>query len=339
MVRAAAALVLAAMLAASTAAAPETDRVWFAPGPGTIDYVRLFERPDEWRRARQLTSVFKFYQQHTQAPPPSIVGPNNYEALARAGAFRTLTQWQIKIALEVGAVKEFYCTRDATGMNQAIAASIASVRAVAAAGGTVSYLALDEPFLSGQTTVCGGPALEPTADRLLTYGRALTQAFPAVRIGVIEAYPSFAPDAFDAMLRLLAARGVKPAFLHVDVDLHALRQGRDDFARDMRRLQAICHEHGVLFGFIVWGYNGDTDVLYARDTSRLTGELADTFRWEQMPDHVIFQSWAVSSAGLLITPQNLPEDRPYTHTQILWSGWRRLVGQSGPSSGTAVGRR
>ena len=339
MARVVAALFAAMLLAASPAAAPEDDRVWFAPGPGTIDYIRLFERPAEWRRARDLVSVFKFYQQHTQTPAPSIVGPNSYDALTRAGAFRTLMQWGKGIALEVGAVKEFYCTPDASGMNQAIAATIASVRAVEAAGGTVTSLALDEPFLSGRAAVCGGPALAPTADRLLTYGRAVTQSFPAIRIGVIEAYPSFAPDAFDAMLGLLTARGVKPAFLHVDVDIRALRAGRDDFARDMRRLQAICDQHEVLFGFIVWGYDGDTDPLYARDASRLTGELADTFRWDQMPDHVIFQSWAVSSSGLLITPQNLPEDRPYTHTQILWSAWRRLVGQTGPSSGTAVIRR
>jgi hypothetical protein len=341
MPRALAALVLAALLVAGPAAAPEIDRVWFTPGPGTIDYIRLFEHPDEWRRARELTSVFKFYQQHTQTPAPSIVGPNTYDALARAAAFRTLTEWNKKIALEVGAVKAFYCTPDESGMNQAIASTVAAVRAVQAAGGTVSYLALDEPFLAGRTPACGGPGpgLEPTADRLLVYGRAVTQAFPTVRIGVIEAYPSFAPDAFDAMLRLLGARGVKPAFLHVDVDIRALRPGRDDFARDMRRLQAICEEHDVLFGFIVWGYDGDTDALYARDTNRLTGELADTFRWPEMPDHVIFQSWAVSSSGLLITPQNLPEDRSYTHTQILWSGWRRLVGQTGPSAGAAVIRR
>lgn len=311
----------------------------FAPGPGTLDYLRLFEHPEEWERARQLTSVFKFYQQHTQTPAPSIVGPNTYDALARAGAFRTLKQWGKKVALEVGAVKEFYCTPDARGMEEAAGATVSSVRAVEAAGGTVAYLALDEPFLSGRTPVCGGPALEPTADRLAVYGRIVGQAAPNARVGLIEAYPSFAPGAFDSMLTLLAARSAKPAFLHVDVDIRALRPGRDDFARDMRRIQDICAAQGVPFGFIVWGYNGDADVLYAQDANVLTGEVADTFRWAQMPDHLIFQSWAVSSTGLLITPQNLPEDRLYTHTEILWSAWRRFVGQTGPSPGTAVIRR
>lgn len=339
MTRAFAALVLAVILTASAGAAPETDRVWFAPGPGTLDYLRLFDHPGEWEHARQLTSVFKFYQQHTQIPAPSIVGPNNYDALARAGAFRLPKQWGKKIAVEVGAVKEFYCTADASGMNEAAGATVASVRAVEAAGGSVAYLALDEPFLSGRAPVCGGPALEPTADRLAVYGRIVAQAAPNARIGLIEAYPSFAPDTFGSMLTLLTARGMKPAFLHVDVDIRALRPGRDDFARDMRRIQEICAAQDVPFGFIVWGYNGDADALYAQDATLLAGELADTFRWAQMPDQVIFQSWAVSSTGLLITPQNLPEDRPYTHTEILRSAWRRFLGQTGPSSGTAVIRR
>lgn len=333
--RALVALALSAALVGSAASATD-DRIWFSPGPGTLDFVRLFDHPAEWRRARALTSVFKFYQQHTQTPAPSIVGPNTYDALARAGAFRTLKQWGKKIALEVGAVKDFYCTPDERGMNEAIAQTIASVRAVEAAGGTVSYLAMDEPFLAGQAAVCGGPSLAPTADRLLTYHRGVTQASPNVAIGLIEAYPSFGPDGFDTMLRLLAARGVKPAFLHVDVDIRALRAGRDDFARDMRRLQTLCAEQDVRFGFIVWGYNGDADALYANDAARLTRELADSFRWEQMPDHVVFQSWAVSATGLLMTPSNLPEDRPYTHTQIVWSEWRRLLGQAGPTSGSAV---
>jgi hypothetical protein len=320
-------------------AALNQDRVWFCPGPGTIDYVRLFERPAEWAHARQLVSVFKFYQQHTQTPAPSIVGPNTYDSLARAGVFRTLKTWGKKIAIEVGAVKEGFCTPDASGMNAAIAGSVASVRAIESAGGAVTYLALDEPFLSGQLQVCGGPGLEPTADRLAIYGAGVGQALPNVRVGLIEAYPSFNPDAFVSMLQLLTARGVKPAFLHVDIDIKALRPGRDDFARDMTRLATTCREQRIPFGLIIWGYNGDNDVLYSLDAERLAGAIADTFRWDEMPEHLIFQSWAESATGLRITPSNLPEDRLYSHTQLLWSTLRRLNGQTAASTGTAISRR
>jgi hypothetical protein len=332
-------LVALTTLPIGSSASIATDRVWFCPGPGTSDFIRLFERPQEWSRARRLVSVFKFYQQHTQTPAPSIVGPNSYDALVRAGVFQRLSTWGTRIALEVGAVKEFYCTPGPSGMNAAIADSVASIRAVERAGGAVSYLALDEPFLAGRSSACGGPSLEATANRLQAYGAAIRQASPGTAVGLIEAYPSFNPDDFAAMLELLSIRGVRPAFLHVDVDIMALRPGRDDFVRDISRLQAIARQRAVPFGFIIWGYNGDADPLYGLDADRQAGALANTFRWSEMPEHLVFQSWAVSSTGLLNTPSNLPEEREYSHTQLLWSVYRRLLGQTAATSGTAVIRR
>jgi hypothetical protein len=338
-VLAAVALALAlAVMRSGTSAATVQDRIWFSPGPGTIDLIRLFEQPDEWRRARALTSVFKFYQQHTQSPPPSIVGPNTYDALARAGAFRSLTRWGKKIALEVGSVKEFYCTPDARGMNDAIQNTIASMRAVAAAGGTVSYLAMDEPFVSGRAAVCGGPALEPTADRVRQYVSSVTSTFPAVRIGLIEAYPFSSAAAIESIVTLLEARGAKPAFLHMDVDWHL--SGGAAFERDMPRLQAFSAAKGITFGVIITGYNGDADSLYATDVYGITDLIARTFKtWDQMPEHLIFQSWAVSATGLLIAPSNIPEDRAFTHTSMLGDIFRRLRGATAPATGAAVIRR
>jgi len=332
--------VLALLLAlspGSSAALPE-DRIWFAPSPGSIDYLQLFERPEAWPHARQLTSVFKFYQQHTQTPAPDIVGPNSYDALARAGAFRLVNRWGKKIALEVGAVKEFYCTPDASGMNAAVAQTLNSIRAVKAAGGAVAYLAMDEPFVSGRSRTCGGPALEPTADRVATYVTGVKSANPDVRIGLIEAYPFSSADAIETIVGLLKARGVPPAFLHMDVDWHLA--GADAFKRDMPRLQAFAATEKIPFGIIITGYDGNADPLYAIDVYGITGLIGDTFgSWDRMPDQVIVQSWAVTSTGLVLTPANLPEDRPYTHTAMLWDVLRRLRGTSGASAGRAIIRR
>src|SRR5207237_10521832 len=125
--------------------------------------------------------------------------------------------WRIETAIEVASVKEFYCTPDARGMNESIAATLASVRAVEAAGGSVSYLAMDEPFVSGRARVCGGPALEPTADRVATYVRGVRSTFPAIKVGLIEAYPFSSADALESIITLLNARRPAPAFLHMDV--------------------------------------------------------------------------------------------------------------------------
>jgi hypothetical protein len=313
------------------------DRIWFCPGPGTLDYLDLFEHPEEWPRVRSEIDVFKFYQQHTQLPPPLNVGPNSYDALVAAGAFRRLTTWGIKIAMEAGSVKPFYCTPDASGMTQSIQGTLDSLLAVSNAGGSVTYLAMDEPWVSGRSPTCGGPALEPTADRVATYMTAVQSANPGLHIGLIEAYPFSSADAIVRILQLMRARGVPPAFLHMDVDWHSLAAG--DFQRDMARLKAACDSQGIPFGIIIVGYNGDADALYALDAGGIANLIADTFQtWNAMPPQIIFQSWVVSSTGLSITPTNLPEGELDTHTNLVFNITRRLRGAIGGSKGTAVPR-
>jgi hypothetical protein len=210
-------------------------------------------------------------------------------------------------------------------MNESIAATLATVRAVEAAGGSVSYHAMDEPFVSGRSKKCGGPALEPTADRLRTYITAIHAAHPLVRIGLIEAYPFSSADDIEKMLDLLSARGVLPAFLRMDVDWHALHDG--DFQRDMRRLQATSRSRGLPFGIIITGYDGNADSLFAVDAYGITNLMLATFPdWSSMPDQIILDSWVQSSTGLNITPSNLPEDRAYTGTNLLLNLYRRLRG-------------
>ncbi|HYT76809.1 MAG TPA: hypothetical protein VEL79_18790 [Vicinamibacterales bacterium] len=333
-----AAVLLFAFVVHPGAATPLVDRLWFCPGPGTVDYLDLFQHPEEWPRARAVMDVFKFYQQHTQTPAPSIVGPNTFDALARAGAFQLLPKWGKKIAIEAGSVKEFYCTPDASGMNASIASTLASISAVEGAGGTVSYLAMDEPFVAGRSRVCGGPALEPTADRVATYVAAVTAARPKIRIGLIEAYPFSSADAIQTLVQLLKTRNATPAFLHMDVDWHL--SGSAAFKRDMAILKAFCAAQNIPFGVIIVGYNADADALYAVDVYGITELIATTFdTWDQMPDHLIVQSFVETSTGLFITPSNLPEDKSYTHTEMLWDVFRRLRGSAGPSTGRAIIRK
>ena len=330
-----AAILLIALGISRSAAAPAADGIWFAPGPGTIDYISLFEHPEQWPRARALFDVFKFYQQHTQTPAPDIVGPNTYDALVRAGAFQTLTRWGKKIAIEAGSVKEFYCTPDASGMNASITSSLDSIRAVQQAGGSVAYIAMDEPFVSGRSRTCGGPALEPTADRVAQYVSGVTAVFPGTKVGLIEAYPFSSEAAIEQIVQLLKARSVALAFLHMDIDWHLA--GSAAFIRDMSQMQSFSASQGIPFGVIITGYSGAADALYAVDVGGIVDQMSKTFgRWAQMPDELIFQSWAVSPTGQDIVPSNLPEDRAYTHTNMLWEELRRLHGSTGSPTGTAV---
>src|SRR5262249_6918928 len=141
----------------------------------------------------------------------------------------------------------------------------------------------------------------------------------------------------ETMLQLMRTRGVPPAFLHMDVDWHSLQPGT--FSRDMKRLQAFAASQSIPFGLIIVGYNGEADPLYSFDIGAVANVIAETFQtWDSMPQHIIFQSWVVTSTGLFITPSNLPEDQLYTHTNALWDLFRRLRGASGGPVGKAVPR-
>jgi hypothetical protein len=124
----------------------------------------------------------------------------------------------------------------------------------------------------------------------------------------------------------------------LDVDWHL--SGADAFKRDVLRLEAAAEAAGISFGMIIWGYDGDADPLYAVDVGGITNLTLETFQDRQrVPDHIIVQSWAASASGLRITPRNLPEDRAFTHTSLLFNVYRRLLGESGGPTGKAIPRR
>jgi hypothetical protein len=294
-------------------------QVWFAPGPGTPDLLRLFESLDEWPKARSTIDVFKFYQQHTLRNPTSIVGPNRLEAFEQLDAFRRLFQWGKLIAIEAGAVKEFYCTTDDTGMRRSVRDTVESIANVRAARGRVAYIAMDEPFAAGgNAAACGGPALAPTADRLVTYVNGVHAEFPDVRIGLIEPYPFVPAGRWVEIMQLLRERKIVPAFLHVDVNLADIRPDRDRLGRDLIQLENLAHSAGIPFGVIIWGADGDADSQFAAYALRLADEVHHTYRsWDVMPEHLIFQSWATTRTGAFIIPANLPETRANTLTAIM----------------------
>lgn len=322
------------------AEAASADRLWLVPNPGSLDLLSLFEHPEEWPHARALMNVFQFTEQHTQVPSPSIVGPNTYDALTRAGAFSALKRWGKHTAIGVGAVKEFYCTADPSGMAAAIAGAEHAIRAVNAAGGAVTYLAMDDPFAAGQAAVCGGPDLTPTADRLEVFITAIRRDFPTVQIGQLEAYPTFPPQAFQQMFDLLRGRGVLPAFLQLDIDIRGVRPPRD-FTTDLRQIRQIARAAGVPMGVILWGYDGDADALFTDDLYVLANAVSKAFpTWTDLPEQLSIQSWSTSRTGLNITPSNLPEARRYTLTHTLDDVYRRFRGGQPSASGdTAIGRR
>jgi hypothetical protein len=327
-----AALVAAIALAcvpgvASQSAAPSPS-VWFAPAPASLDLRDLFldgrKNPAvDWQDVREQLQVFKFYTGQL-LDSHDASWPNTFDALRDVRAFRKLVDWRLEIAIEVASVKDYSCDSAAgvAGLARALMDRIERQDA------WVSYLALDEPFLSGAYD-CHQPEAR-TAALVADFTRTVAPHRPKLKIGLIEPYPTFRVDQLARFFRLVEEHGGRLDFLHLDVDMSVVRalQARDaiDLAGDLRTLDAFARARGIPFGYIVWGNAGESDRAYyeaAMTDGVLT--LRDVFRdWTRMPEHVIFQSWTRDAAGRALVPPNLPQSTPYTHTYLIDRGLRCL---------------
>jgi hypothetical protein len=320
--RAIAAVLLSAVLACDSPLRPSSsglglrlDRTWFTPNIGSRDFLDLFTRSGDWVNARSKLQVFQFHHGNVQSGPCAICGPNVLSALLTVvpgGAFRWLHRQGLRIAIEAGAVK-------GCGDQLSVTASAQeAVGNIIAAGGQVSYLSMDEPFANGK--VCR-EALDVRARRVERFIADLNAMFPNLRIGLTEAYPFSSIDELKQDVVALEAAGVQLPYLHLDIDRRHAEQLGKDVGADLRELQAFCAAHRIVFGVIIWGQNGSSNLDYYDDAMQIVNLVAPAIG---LPPHLTFQSWAEFPPAipddLRLYPDNLPETAPYTHTALINNG-------------------
>lgn len=300
---------------------PPTELVWFAPNFGSRDFLDLFTRPEAWPAARSKIDVFKFYTQSILDEHCLICGPNTFSALVGADAFQQLSDWGIGISVEVGAVKEWGCT----GTDEFRAASQA-VQDIQANGGTVSFLAMDEPYIGGELAADGnscGFTMEQSAEVTSRFIQMVGAAYPNILVGDIEPYPHFSAAELEAWVGALEARGVSLAYFHLDVDWASARQQRLNVASDLQRLEQFFQDRQVPFGVILTSnlnWTPISDRAYYDGTMEWTHTVNAAIG---KPDHVIFQSWlGPDGEHPHEIPINLPEDdlSIYSHTRLTLDG-------------------
>ena len=296
--------------------------VWFAPDDASADMLNLFSHPEQWPNARASVQVFKFYVAQLLAPPNTCgtCGQNTEPNLVDAGAFSKLNQWGLDIGIEIPVVKSWACTADLSS-----AFDIPTVQVVQSNGGVVSYLAMDEPFIGGQSVDSNGQScnysMQQSATQTAQFVKLMHTFSPTVQIGDIEPYPYFSESQLESWITTLQADGVNLAFFHLDVNSFAAGANLNS---DLQLLDSFCHSHGIPFGVIFIDQQLDT-----------TQELSDqdyytnTMQWVQtvksaigVPQHLIFQSWILNGDGVLDVPMNLPENDPaiYIHTRRINDG-------------------
>jgi hypothetical protein len=302
--------------AAAPAIALERQDVWLSPDANTPDMLDLFRHPELWARARDQVGVFKFAPQHVD--PGIAAGGDSYAALKDVDAFALLRQWGIKIAVEEGSVKEWDCT----GTKQAAPATIGHIANLAAAGGALQVIAMDEPLVSGR-----GPcalSVDEIAARTTAYAAAVKTSKESqssggvLEIGDIEPYPSIDVATLTTWIRTLAAHGFRPAFLHLDINVHYVDVHPEiRLADDLKALAPFFHEAGIPLGIIIWsGYDPlNSDRTYYDHAMDLAGRVKAAIG---RPDQLVFQSWvtrapiACAQSELVCIKQRCsPEDPPY----------------------------
>ncbi len=299
---------------------PSSDLVWFAPNMGSNDYASLFSKTEQWKAARSKINVFKFYTQNVLDDPCPICAKNTLSNLADAHAFQVLAQDDIAIAVEVGAVKEWGCTSDITyGVAQTV------IRNIQTHGGSVAFLAMDEPLFGGRikvnNTTCGYE-MEQSAAVTAEFMAKVKAAYPQMGVGDIEPYPEFSVPELERWLLTLQDRDAGPAFFHLDVDMERVRVEKQDVKKDLRSLSQFCTVRGIPFGVIftsTWRAAGsersyyDSTMTWIRTVNEAIGA----------PQQMIFQSWqGPAKDGFNEVPLNLPEDDLdiYSHTRLLIDG-------------------
>ena len=284
---------------------------WFGPLPplptdagrpftGSDDFMQLFEVNAPWLATAGKIQVFKLYGEWVfnhqgDAQLKKVVADLNRRGLA--------------IAIETGPLDPDGCGNGIEGF-ATVSSSMQMVRAIKAAGGTLHFIALDEPYYYGHfyegPNACRWSA-EKIAAEVDEFIKAAQTIFPDVIIGDTEplAGPAGAREYSEWLDTFYAVNGYLLAFLHMDIDW-----SRPKWHEEVKAIQEHGTQIGVPVGII---YNGNSVDKTDEDFLSATGERVKRLELTtgDQPNHVIFQSWSDKP------DRALPETDPYTFTGFI----------------------
>ncbi|MBS0558640.1 MAG: carboxypeptidase regulatory-like domain-containing protein [Proteobacteria bacterium] len=309
------ALLCGAMLGGAAAAKAAPAEIWLTgtyrpfeengpPGKMT-DFMELFRPDAPWQTAAKHTKVFSTSTDVLIGAPEDQLRAMFAGLKARGIAFAAEAAilpdtrncgWGVKGA-------EGYTK---PGVMKAMAERIKRL------GGTLDYIAMDEPLWFGhhdsRPGMCRTP-IEEMARDVAAQVAAMRQVFPAMRVGDIE--PIGNPEPKDWLAQIAQwsdayrrATGEKLAFIRADVNWSGpWRPALAGFVRQLR-------QEGIGYGII---YNGGAGSRTAQQWARQAEEEFAGLETDpaMVPDHAMFQSW---------TPwpkRNLPETESGTLTNLI----------------------
>ena len=279
------------------------DRVWMGPSPARngTNFQQLFLKASDWSETRKLIDVLAYPDGHFDRSSDDEL----------RDAFAKLRQWNIKFALEVGAVKPW--AKD--GADAFRARTLYWDRCLTL-GAPLHALAMDEPLhcTRHDLKLPDSHAIEQTT-RFMAEARA---KYPDVLIGDIEPYPYFKYEELTNWVARLQAncesRGIRGLdFVRLDPDWYGFPYYKRGSWGEIREFERFCHDHGMRFSLIYWAsdwakYKNSPS---AAKTFWYTSIMYQGKAYESVggaPDQFVIQSWIDAP------PECLPDSSNYSFT-------------------------
>ncbi len=297
---------LLALLAATFVHA-EPPQVWIGP-PGTQDgasFRALFEHPDEWKEARSKVDVLFYTDLNLK---------QQFKDEELKAWFGQMKQWNLKLAMEVGALKEWGQTGEKT-----FNAEKANWDHLQSLGANLYAIAMDEPLCCAREQIHKPDdyALQETAN----YVALVRQHFPQVLIGDIETYPSISIEEhkhwIDALQKKLAEMKVRGLdFYRLDVDWLRFTVQNNGSWKEVKTLEHWCRQRSLPFSLIYWpaGYPGMLKRGIADDSTwyvPLMQQGYDYLSIDGRPDQYVIESWVGAPSRCV------PENADWTFTRTV----------------------
>jgi len=289
-----------------------TPLVWFAPLPplaivegrnftGSDDFMDLFKQAALWQNAARHIQVFKLYGEWVAYKATDTQLRQAVEDIQRRGIALAVEAGPLNASSDCGQGIEGFAGTDEC---------LKIAQRIKAAGGTLTFIALDEPFFFAHyydgPNACHWDA-EKIAKEVGEYIQTIKQIFPDVRIGDTEPLAGGAnAQAYTDWLDVFReVNGYDFEFLHMDIDW-----SRPNWTSEFTAIA----QHGRLIhvpiGII---YTGNAFDKTDEDWISAAGERVKKLEIEQNadPDHILFQSWHDKPDHVL------PETTDFTFTDFV----------------------
>ncbi len=273
----------------------------------------LFERPDQWKETRSLVDVLFYTDLNFQRQF------NDDELRAW---FAQAREWNLKIAMEVGAIKEWGRTGEKT-----FQAEKPIWERLERLGANLHAIAMDEPLENARHHIHESDeyAVEETA----SYIALVRQHFPKLLVGDIETYPTIPIEEhqhwIETLQKKLAERNVRGLdFYRLDVDwLRFTVQNRGSW-REVKQLEQWCRQHQLPFSLIYWasGFPALNHRGLADDSTWYVSVMQQGYDYasvEGTPDQYVIESWIGAPSRCV------PESDDWTFTRSVRDFARKFV--------------